>query len=83
MKISQFSQSQGFDFTHGKNCAMTNSWVELQGHGAFFSCDDDVSLIDAQITIKGNARLILGTGCVLRGRIILDDNSSLIVGDGL
>lgn len=66
----------------GKGATFNGSVLEVHATGKF-SCGNDCSFTNVKISIRENASLSLGYGCSLRGRIIVEAGSHIVIGHGL
>lgn len=66
----------------GKGSAFKNSSMEIAPTG-IFTCGNDCVFTNTKITLRENASLTLGYGCHIRGRIIVEPDSHIVIGHGL
>ncbi|MFS0754941.1 acyltransferase [Noviherbaspirillum sp. 1P10PC] len=83
MLYTSFNSPRLPNFHYGDDCSMSDSSLALEGPAAFFECGDDTQLREVRIIVRGSGKLRIGVGCELRGTIIVDDKSEIVIGDGL
>lgn len=66
-----------------KPLTFSNSWIETDDEAPHLTIGRDVKLIDAKISIKNGGELIIGDLCEIRGKIIVQADSKVIIGNGL
>ena len=83
IKYSKIGDSLPSGLSLGKGSTLQGSWIELPPGEAVASIGPRCDLRDCHISLGTGAQLTVGAGCLLRGRIIVGEACSLVIGDGL
>jgi acetyltransferase-like isoleucine patch superfamily enzyme len=66
-----------------KDIKMSSSWIEFSDTASTIKIGYGVKFNNCQISVKSGSTLIINDLCELTGRIIVEDNSSVNIGNGL
>ncbi len=80
--IKDPSKCEDSNVTFGKSTVFENSFVEID-ESATFRCGRECSFINAKITIRKNGSLTIGSHSSIRGRLIVEEGSKIVIGHGL
>jgi acetyltransferase-like isoleucine patch superfamily enzyme len=81
-RVNKVTESMPAGVTISKSTKMEGAWFEIE-EGGTLMLGDGVKLLGARISVKAGARLTVGAMSELRGRIIVEQDSTLFIGDGL
>lgn len=81
-RVNKVTESMPAGVTMSRSTKMEGAWFEIE-EGGNLVLGDGVKLLGARISVKAGARLEVGSMSELRGRIIVEQDSTLLIGDGL
>ncbi|MEE9337485.1 MAG: acyltransferase [Methylococcaceae bacterium] len=82
-KLTQLNTNLPTNFRVGKSSNFRNSWCEIDESDSQFVCGQGSHFTNVAITIHRGAKLSIGDGCIITGRIIVDEGCELSIGHGL